>query len=354
MGQIPSPFRTNPSVTWRGGVCLKTVFITLGEPESINIEILAIALREPRPKEIRLVLIGSLSQWKWQTNHFQTFSKDLPWEVFPNLERCLETNHQYNFVDLDGQFGLQAKDGIPSAEICGQLSRGALLELEKLDPSCLTHQAVLTMPIRKDRTFSAEFPFHGQTEFFTKLAGKPGIMLLSGPKLRVGLASNHLPLRHILDALSIQIICEKIILLHETLKSVLHISAPRLGIAAINPHAGDGGLYGNEDRTIVEPAIASALRLLPGAKIAGPIPADTLFHRALSGQYDGVLAMYHDQGLGPLKTVHFHDAINITGGLPFLRVSPDHGPAQDLFLQGKASTQSTCQAMQLAVQYLLQ
>ncbi len=332
---------------------MKTLFITLGEPESINIEVLLTALRDPRPREIRLILLGSFSQWNWQTSHFQTKAEASPWKIFQHLEACLDANHEYNFVDLDWMVGLESSEGTPPADICGQLSRKALLALEELNPCLLENQAILTMPIRKDRTFSAEFPFHGQTEFFVKLAGKPGIMLLSGPQLRVGLATNHLALRQIPDALNIAVLSEKILLLYETLKSVLLIPDPRLGVAAINPHAGDGGLYGSEDLTMVQPAIENAKLKLAGAKIEGPIPADTLFHRAFCGQYDGVLAMYHDQGLGPLKIVHFHDAINITGGLPFLRVSPDHGPAQDLFLQGTASATSTCQALRLAVQYLM-
>ena len=146
-------------------------------------------------------------------------------------------------------------------------------------------------------------------------------MILAGPKLRVGLATNHLALKDVPKALNQDLVRRKIELLKSSLAKILGLEFAKIGVCALNPHASDNGLFGDEEEKNIRACHISSFE----NDVTGPFPADTLFHFAYTGQYDGVLAMYHDQGLGPLKTVHFYDAVNITGGLKHLRVSPDHG-----------------------------
>jgi 4-hydroxythreonine-4-phosphate dehydrogenase len=147
-----------------------------------------------------------------------------------------------------------------------------------------------------------------------------------------------------------ELICEKIEAFSDTLR-ILGFHRPRIAVCGVNPHCGDGGIFGEEDQAIVAPAIKAARQELSvQCEVFGPVPADTAFHLQMEGQYDGVLAQYHDQALGPLKTVHFYDAVNITGALPWLRVSPDHGPAEDRFESKAISFDSMKAALALALQ----
>ena len=196
----------------------------------------------------------------------------------------------------------------------GELSVKALELLKEIPDE--TNFSVLTCPIDKKACVEAGYKYPGQTEYFTDIWQGESIMILAGPKLRVGLATNHLALNDVSANLSTDLIEKKIELLQSTLSKVLGLKSPKIGVCGLNPHASDGGLFGNEEESVIGPAIEKF-----SADVTGPFPADTLFHFAYNGQYDGVLAMYHDQGLGPLKTVHFYDAVNITGGLKHLRVS---------------------------------
>lgn len=215
--------------------------------------------------------------------------------------------------------------------------------------------AVVTGPIDKKSCSLAGFPYPGQTEFFESAWGEgAALMLLAGPRLRVGLATRHLPLKSVSAAVTPDLIAGQTAVLAATLHHTFQISRPRIAVCGLNPHAGDRGLFGDEEALAISPGIVAA-RKLPAcadAVVSGPHSGDTIFHEAWSGQYDAVLAMYHDQGLGPLKALHFHEAVNISAGLPHLRVSPDHGPASALFLTGRADTGSFRAAFRIACSYL--
>lgn len=215
--------------------------------------------------------------------------------------------------------------------------------------------AVVTGPIDKKSCSLAGFPYPGQTEFFESAWGKgAALMLLAGPRLRVGLATRHLPLKSVSAAVTPDLIAGQTAVLAATLHHTFQISRPRIAVCGLNPHAGDRGLFGDEEALAISPGIVAA-RKLPAcadAVVSGPHSGDTIFHEAWSGQYDAVLAMYHDQGLGPLKALHFHEAVNISAGLPHLRVSPDHGPASALFLTGRADTGSFRAAFRIACSHL--
>jgi 4-hydroxythreonine-4-phosphate dehydrogenase len=211
---------------------------------------------------------------------------------------------------------------------------------------------MVTAPVSKKAILRTGTPFVGQTEFLTEIAGSPptAMMLLGtddrGRWLRVSLATTHLPLRQVPDALTVEGIASVIRLTSEACRR-LGISRPRVGVCGLNPHAGEGGLMGTEELGVIRPALAMARTL--GCEADGPWSADTLFHRALHGDWDAVVAMYHDQGLAPLKLVAFDTGVNWTLGLPFVRTSPDHGTAHDLAGRGVARPDSMAAAIRLAM-----
>ena len=188
----------------------------------------------------------------------------------------------------------------------------------------------------------------GQTEF---LAGRMGAerfaMLLAGPQLRVVPVTTHVPLRQVADLLSTAGIYAAASAAAADLRRWFGIAAPRLAVCGLNPHAGEGGRVGHEEATVIAPAVA--LLRAEGVDAVGPLPADALFHQALSGRWDVVICMFHDQALGPLKTAHFGDALNMTCGLPIPRLSPDHGTAFELAGRGQADPGSCVAALQRAL-----
>lgn len=326
------------------------LLITLGDPHSVNVELLAPLLaaeaKGGRQATYPHVLIGSAWHWRDQTTRLG-LSEAVPYEIVETLADA-PPGH-WSFLDI-GEASLSVPAERLSSEQRGELAVRALEALHSV--TTLPRLAVVTAPIDKHAASLAGFKHPGQTEFFESLWGTDAVMILAGPRLRVGLATNHLPLREVVPALSIEKIAGKAALFAKTLREAYGFPQPRLAILAVNPHAGDGGLFGDEDELLVRPAVERARALAPFARFDGPLPADTAFFRAYAGAYDGVLAQYHDQGLGPLKTVHFDDAVNLSGGLAHLRVSPDHGPAADLFLKGQASNKSFDAALAMARRYL--
>ncbi len=209
-------------------------------------------------------------------------------------------------------------------------------------------RALVTGPISKVALGEAGLEFSGQTEWVACATRSTRFaMMLMGPRLKVTLATTHLPLREVPAMITADAIEVAAVLTHEFLKGHLRIQVPRIGVLGLNPHASDGGRFGDEEARIIAPAVAAIQA--HGIDVQGPLPADTAFYRAMQGDYDALVAMYHDQGLGPLKLVHFEQAVNVTLGLPRLRCAPDHGPAYDLAGTGKASHASMLAALRLAV-----
>ena len=212
--------------------------------------------------------------------------------------------------------------------------------------------AVVTNPIAKSVLTRAGFADPGHTEFLGRLAeeatGKQvtPVMLLWSPELAVVPVTIHLPLRQVLSALSTALIVDTGRIVARELKARFGIARPRLAVAGLNPHAGEDGTLGTEDREIVAPAVAQ-LRA-EGIDATGPLPADTMFHAAARARYDVALCMHHDQALIPIKTLAFDHGVNVTLGLPFVRTSPDHGTAFDLAGTGKADVSSLAAALKLA------
>jgi 4-hydroxythreonine-4-phosphate dehydrogenase len=212
--------------------------------------------------------------------------------------------------------------------------------------------AVVTGPIHKARMYEAGFRFPGQTEFFAERCGVANFaMCLTGEKLTVALVTAHIPLRKVAAALKQSEIVRVGLLLEKFLNS-RGKSAPRIAVAGLNPHAGESGKLGIEEVEIIGPAIAALKSQIrnPKSEIMGPISPDTVFRRAIDGEFDAVLCMYHDQGLIPLKLHAFHSGVNVTLGLPFPRTSPDHGTAFEIAGKGIARSDSMIAAINLAVE----
>jgi 4-hydroxythreonine-4-phosphate dehydrogenase len=210
--------------------------------------------------------------------------------------------------------------------------------------------AVVTNPISKAILYGAGFRFPGHTEFLAALTGVPGreVMMLASPLLRVVPVTVHVPLRRALDLLTTDAIVAAARTTHAALLREFGIARPRLAIAGLNPHAGEGGALGQEEAATIEPAIA-ALRT-EGLDVSGPWPPDTMFTEAARTRYDAAICMYHDQALIPLKTLDMRQGVNVTLGLPIVRTSPDHGTAFDIAGQGIADPASLIAALRLAAE----
>ena len=212
--------------------------------------------------------------------------------------------------------------------------------------------AIVTNPISKSVLSRAGFAEPGHTEFLGKLAaqasGKPvtPVMMLWSRELAVVPVTIHIPLREIFSTLSTALIADTGRIVARDLSRRFGVAQPRLSVAALNPHAGEEGTLGDEDETIVAPAVAKLRG--EGIDVVGPLPADTLFHERARASYDAALCMYHDQALIPIKTIAFDHGVNVTLGLPFVRTSPDHGTAFDLACTGKANPGSLLAALTLA------
>jgi len=213
--------------------------------------------------------------------------------------------------------------------------------------------ALVTAPISKEWIAGAGFAFPGHTEYLAARAGvREFAMMLAGPSLRVTVATTHVPLRDVPRLLTAEGIASAIWLTAQSLVRNFGIAQPRVAVAGLNPHAGEAGRFGDEEERLVRPAIELARNRLGAAglkaSISGPLVPDSVFRQAAHGEFDAVVALYHDQGLIPLKLLHFDDGVNLTLGLPFVRTSPDHGTAYDIAGTGRARPQSFLAAFDLA------
>ena len=231
---------------------------------------------------------------------------------------------------------------------------GTIEAIDRAVADCLAGraEAVVTCPIAKKPLYDAGFRFPGHTEYLAHLASRitgvevTPVMLLAGPDLRTVPVTIHIALADVPKLLTAELIVATARITAADLRSRFGIARPRLAIAGLNPHAGEGGAMGSEDIAIVQPAIET-LRA-EGIDVVGPLPADTMFHPRARAGYDAAICMYHDQALIPAKTLAFDEAVNVTLGLPFIRTSPDHGTAFDIAGKGVARPDSLIAALRLA------
>lgn len=290
--------------------------ITCGDLNGIGPEIILKSIADPRwGEEVEFTLIGPA----------KLFPGHAVWDVATAEKPCPGT-------------------------ITEDASQVAVSAIERAVQGCLFGEldAMVTAPICKEGLKLADIPFPGHTEMIATMTGcKRFGMMLMGKGLRVMLATRHLPLRDVADTLTAEAVQEAIELADESLKA-FGIENGRIGVCGLNPHAGDGGALGSEEATLIVPAITAAQKADISA--IGPIPADVIFYQALKGDFDAVVAMYHDQGLGPLKMHAFDCGINFTPGLPIIRTSPDHGTAFNIAGKDIANPDSMIAAIETAIQ----
>ena len=320
-----------------------SLIFTCGDPLSVNVEAFLRAVVPSLSRHRAVIGIGS----RWQLFH-QAEALGLRMPEMTPIQDLRE-------VGPRGTFWLDPWPDAPrmDARLMSEMDRGMLskLALEQVPRASDKPMAVLTAPINKKSMSLAGFKFPGQTEFFESWWGSEAVMMLAGPVLRVALVTNHLRLADVSAAITKNLLNNKLNVTNASSKDIFGIKNPRIAVCGLNPHCGDGGLFGHEDTDIIAVAVKNARA--SGLNVSGPFPADTIFYRACQGEFDVVMAMYHDQGLGPLKTMHFDEAVNVSMGLPHLRVSPDHGPAADLYLSGQASVRSFDVALKLCERWLL-
>jgi len=321
--------------------------ITTGDPAGIGPEISLLAAREPAFAGVcRMALFGG-----WELLRLRSAALGIPFD-FERLtadslargggripDRCI--------VDvpagtIEPGAGSRASGDAAARNIieCASACLGGLL------------QAMVTAPLNKKHFQEAGYSFPGHTEFLAHLAGVPEIaMAFLTERLKVVLATIHVPLRAVLEQLSTEGIYRKLrILLTEFPR--LGLPCSKVAVAGLNPHAGESGIMGTEDIERIAPAILQARLSVPRSTIEGPLPADTLFWRAYNGEFDVVLAMYHDQGLAPIKLVGFGESVNVTLGLPFIRTSVDHGTAFEIAGKGIARHDSMNSAIRWAMKLI--
>lgn len=241
--------------------------------------------------------------------------------------------------------------------IPGQLnSANSVVVLESIEQAvqaCLNYHcdAILTPPVQKGIINDAGLAFTGHTEFLEKLCNvKTVVMLFVSKDLKMALQTTHLPLKDVPNKISIEKIIESVTLINHDLNRIFHIAQPKIAVCGLNPHAGENGHIGDEEIRIINPAIQQLKTL--GIDASGPYAADTIFHEMHRNQFDVILAMYHDQGLTPFKTLNPHAGVNVTLGLPLIRTSVDHGTALSLAGTGRANCTSFAYALELTHQLI--
>jgi len=260
-------------------------------------------------------------------------------------------DHMLNLVSLSDITVDETGYGSPT-HACGRAMVGYIEEAVKLVLAGKI-DAITTAPINKKALSDAGYSYPGHTELLAELTGsKDYVMMLTGDKLKVALVTIHCALREVFHLLTIDKIVTTIRVTHSALVNFFGEKNPKIAVAGLNPHAGEGGLFGKEEEEIIVPAVTQAQQL--GIGVEGPLPPDTLFYYAAKGVYSAVVSMYHDQGLIPLKLLHFEDAVNVTLGLPLIRTSVDHGTAYDIAGTGRANPLSLLNALKLAARMATQ
>lgn len=233
-----------------------------------------------------------------------------------------------------------------SSEVAGRAAFEALDQAVR-DLTLGDVDALVTAPINKKNIQSPTFQFPGHTEYLEQACQAPALMLLCAGAMRVGVVAGHMPLSQVPAYITVDRILSKLRILDQTLRQDFALTAPRIAVLSLNPHAGDGGLLGEEEQKVIAPAIAQAGN--EGIVALGPFAADGFFGSPLLGKFDAILAMYHDQGLTPFKALAFDQGVNFTAGLPVIRTSPDHGTAYDIAGKNQASPDSMRHAIWMAL-----
>ena len=320
------------------------VGITIGDTNGIGVEVVMKAIGVPEMMDLCIpVIYGSTKVVSYhrnacnlpgfQINHTKS-AQNLK-DNMPNLVECFDQDIKIELGQPSKQAGLAS---FLSLEAAVRDLKSGLIDV------------LVTAPISKDNIQSEQFQFTGHTEYLESAAGdgNKALMILCASNLRIALATTHHPLSQVPTALSIEGIREKLRMLDSSLKRDFEISRPRIAVLSLNPHCGENGMLGNEERDIIIPAIQQTVDE-DKVQCFGPYAADGFFGARHYRRFDGVLAMYHDQGLAPFKTIAMNEGVNFTAGLPIVRTSPDHGTGYDIAGQGLADESSMRHAIYMAI-----
>jgi 4-hydroxythreonine-4-phosphate dehydrogenase len=315
--------------------------ITIGDLNGVGPEVVIKALADNRiAAMITPIIYGSakvISFYKKQLNieEFNYTQSKVRGQFAPkniNVVNCWEDNFDITPGKASKESGKAALMAIKQA--CDDLKDGIL-------------DGLVTAPIDKQSIHSAEFPFKGHTEFLTEFfGGGESLMFMVSDKLKIGLVTEHVSLKDVSTLITREKVEKKLSLMEASLKKDFGISKPKIAVLGLNPHAGDGGLLGMEEEDILK-GLVNDLRS-KGKLVFGPFASDGFFGTAQYTRYDGILAMYHDQGLIPFKTLAFENGVNFTAGLPVIRTSPDHGTAYNIAGKNQANEQSIREAIYAA------
>lgn len=316
------------------------IAITMGCPVGIGPEIIVRLCARPPVEGLRPVIVGDLGVLHHTARVLEQEASFMPWHPGQALPKLGIPVVEVSRLDCQ-----QLRWGQPDGAT-GKASARYLETAVELISRRLV-DGVATCPINKYSWQQAGYEYPGHTEMLAALTStKDFAMMLAGSRLRVVPATIHLPLREVPGRLSPAMIFALLKTIDSALRVDFAIPTPRIGIAGLNPHAGEQGLFGDEEKTVITPAVLQARQ--QGLTVTGPLPPDTIFHQAVDGAFDAVLAMYHDQGLIPFKLLHFADGVNVTLGLPIVRTSVDHGTAYDIAGKGLANVESLAAAVDLA------
>jgi len=323
------------------------LIVTMGDPTGIGPELILRCVHAGDLSRHPLLVAGDAQvlQASAQTLGLQTTLEDCGDEQLLRWQ-----DQQLRIKPLSQLTPETLQPGQPD-QACG---RAMIAYIEWAIEACRTERAaaMITCPINKAAINRAGCHFPGHTELLAARCGREKVvMMLAGSRLRVSLVTTHMALCEVPARLGSEEIFQTICITDASLRQYFGLPQPKIAVLALNPHAGEQGLFGDEEQRLILPAIEQARR--QGITLSGPHSADTLFHFAARGDYDAVVCMYHDQGLIPLKLLHFDDAVNLTLGLPIIRTSVDHGTAYDLVGTGRANISSLQAAIRLADQMVL-
>ncbi len=324
---------------------LYKIGITHGDLNGIGYEVIIKALTDYSIMELCTPIVYGLAKAASYHRKYMELP-DFSFQFIKNVEQpSLKRPNLINLMDEEVKIELGT-----STKIAGQLAEKALIMAGK-DLKNKNIDAIVTAPINKNNIQSDRFKFHGQTEFFEYYFGgeQKSMMMMVADGLRVGFVTNHEPINKVSSILTQDLIIKKLEILNHTLKQDFAIDNPKIAVLALNPHAGDDGLLGSEEKDIIHPAIEMAFQNKINA--FGPFPADGFFAAGQYRKFDAVLAMYHDQGMIPFKILGA-EGVNFTAGLPIVRTSPAHGTAYDIAGKNIANGQSMRNAIYLALDIL--
>ena len=319
------------------------VAVTMGDPAGVGPEVVLKALADPAVRKVcHPLVLGDWEVLNRDRNRKTRYPRLVPWEWGKHLSEYVGSVPVHTLSALLPE---QCRPGHPS-KACGEASYRYIRAAAELVIAQVA-DAMATAPISKRVLQLAGYRYPGHTELLAELTHTQEVrMMLLGKSLKVVLVTVHLPLVEVARELTRKRVLATLELTHQALRKFFGISRPRLAVAALNPHAGEEGIFGREEKRIILPAVEQAGAR--GIQVKGPFAADSLFYQAVRGDYDAVICMYHDQGLIPLKLLHFFGGVALTLGLPIIRTSVDHGTAYDIAGKDQADGSSMAEAILLA------